>query len=66
LLHESLVEIKSKHPFLSKFIGTPFMSPLVVLHPVFEIGREGKIDSFEIKLPCPSLIAICAPEIEFE
>jgi hypothetical protein len=47
-------------------MGTPFISPLVVLHPVFEIGREGKIDSFEIKLPCPSLIAICAPEIEFE
>ena len=59
-LHESEVETKSKQPFLSKSIGTPFIKEVVEFEK--DIGLEGSMDSFDIKFPLPSLIAICAPE----
>lgn len=58
------MEIRSRQPFLSRLIVTPFIKPPEVLHPVFDKGLDGRINSFEIKFPLPSLIAICAPDIE--
>ena len=65
LLHESEVEIKSKHPLSSKLIGTPFIKDVDVAQKLLKIGFLGKIDSLDMKFPCPSLMAIWAPEVSF-
>ena len=64
MLHESDEEIRSRQPFLSRSIGTPFIKPSDALHPVFDKGLDGRINSLEIKFPLPSLIAMWAPDIE--